>query len=365
MLSLFARSQKVGGYLFSVRPTIGYDLNMLKAPSSITDGNQQLGRSDLWQNAPFTGVYSRFMTKSKGGKHKLDFNGLFERGLFTGEDVQAGEFAANGRYSLNLKKFSYKTHLGFRNYQRTGVDEDNLIGAPLSYNRYSLNQDLDFKIGKRSHLIVSPFSVYKNYSWGNFDQFMYLDNGVSVAFQKGYKLKRTIGWSVDATFHQRNYTIVKAGQEPESVNRIWRYYGGGYGMRFPINENFKIVSRVGYTHRSDIIQERLGYNQYSAQLGIELKKGKFKGKLNASTDIRHYTDFEVPNGLLRYNYIRYTLDARYAFTNRFSIYARNYSKFRLSNADDESRRTLRSYFITKVRVGATWTFRGKYTRKPD
>lgn len=378
-----------GGYKLLVAPSAAYELNMLKSPSSWVDASgNRLNQKQLWQSAPLIGANVRFSSFTKDKKQHFFIASYYDQALFLSGNTEAGEFSATSGYKFRGKNFLTAWTLAFRDYKRTGQDEDNLIGAPLSYKRWTLKGKFDFRTSKKSHLLINPFSVAKYYDMNNYERFMYVDNGLEAMWAYQYKFKTKIGYSFDAGFHQRNYFLNKESQtaeelefedeeieeneeeieelfeteESETTYRTWRYYTAGVGIRMPVSTNFVVKGGVAYNRRSDIIQGILGYHQLTAELGLTFKKGKFKSSFDLSARWRDYTDFEINNTSLSYNYYAYDIKMKYQFTQKFGLQLSKRGKYRQSNVTDINRRTARSYFTSQFGLSAIWTLTGNYKR---
>lgn len=371
--------QEKGSYKLEMNSDLGYETNILKAPSTFADslGNFS-SRDNLWQNATFLGFGSRYISTSANGKHQFILNGLWNRAFFLNEGTEAGELSAGTAYRLKFKRFSNKWSFAYRNFIRSGEDLDNLIGAPLTYKRLTLRSDFSWKLGKRTQLELRPFFIQKYYQRAGYEQFKYDDFGGDISWKYRYRIKNKVGHGFSVRFHQRNYQILKEVEPMEfdeefedefdvemddeiGSSRTWRYYGLNYSTRIPIGDHIRIEGRVGYTHRSDLIQERLGYNQYVGGIAFKFKRDKFRMDLSTLYTNRFYTDFESQNSLLNYQYIQYEGRVRYDFTDRFALQFSHAGKKRLSNAERDNSRTLRSYFITQFKVSGVWTLKGDYS----
>ena len=375
MLLSIAQAQK-SGYYFNAKSEVGYEHNLLKSPFQYqtADGVLQ-GRDELWKNAPNVGAGLRFMTYSNQKKHLLDLKTSYQQSLFTqniATDASDLQLGLDYRYKSS-KKWTNTVKIRGRDFVRTGQDEDNLLGVPLSYKSMSLADKLDFKLGKRWHFIAEPFSVLKNYKRQGFDRFFYLDNGLNADLTYNYLFKKKVGYFIHTAFHQRNYFIAKSlsvdeEEEEETDNRIWRYYSVGAGMKIPFGEKFKMTTKAVYTNRVDIIQERLGYNQFLLQSTFSFKNAKWKSDWDISYYHRLYKEFtfkgvDQEEELLVYQYLKLDWKLKYALTNRLDLFANAQTKFRFSNADNVQRRGMRSYFIYGYSVGLSWKLKGNYKTK--
>jgi len=284
---------------------------------------------------------------------------------------------------------------GYKKNVRTGQDLDNLIGTPLSYNRYALSDQFNLKLKKYWSIEFEPSAIVKTYFRENYDRFMYVDNGLKTVVGYRYNLKKKVGHLMDVNVHQRNYLISKTGangeglewplegveegtepvveefweeEETNELNRIWRYYALGYGVKIPINEKLKITGRIAYTHRSDVLQQRLGYNQLSAQVGLNFKRKKWKTEWNISAYQKNYTDFTFENTennaqLLVYHGVKYGFNARYQLTKQLDLSLKGVGKMRFSNANNISSRSMRSYALGEVSAGVIWTLKKEFKAK--
>ncbi len=371
IMALQTFSQKAG-YYFSVKPHIGYAFNLLNAPMTyVPSEGTPMVRQQLWKSSPVVGSSMRLMTYSWHKIHTitLDFN-YQEAFLKPDQSIESSAAGASIEYRYkNLRKLTNSLRYSIKNYVRTGVDEDNLLGVPLSYKSMSLSNEVYLKLNKRVHLSLKPFSELKNYQRENYDRFYFFDYGLNVTVNYKYKIKRKMGYMLYATTHQRHYVVETedVSNSELSQNRLWRYYSAGVGNKIPLGKKAKILTRVGYTHRSDQLQDKFGYNQFITQAGLHVKAKSVKGSLTAAYFNRFYTDFLFrANGqdrLLNYRYIKCSGDLKFRLGEHFDIFVAADTKLRLSNANNVANRTMRSYFISQFKVGTVIKFRGKYRHR--
>lgn len=351
-----------------VNPYVGYETNLLKSPMNyVPSSGKEMGLNDLWINAPYVGINNRFSIADQKKRNTLELHGNYRKSIVQPNDmVSASDLFTGISYRFNnQKKLKNELKFGFRNYVKTGEDQDNIIGVPLSYNRINFSNSLNLKLSKKLIFNVRPNATIKNYSRDGFDRFLYLENGLQSGLTYRYNLKRKVGFGLFAEVRQRNYFINKETEmdfedeeleiEDETDRRIWRYYTGGLGLRIPVNKKLKIITRADYTFRQDILQGLLGYHQYELRMGLNYKFKKWKWDLTTTAFFRDYTDFMVTSGQgktkLDYTYIRYTTNVKYALTDNFSFVLRSGGKMRFSNVNDINRRAFRSYMIGEVSVG--------------
>lgn len=348
-----------------VNPYAGYETNLLKSPAFYepTNGEEQ-GREDLWVNAPLVGLNNRFSLYGNNKRHGLVINGNYKHALVPEEkEVSASDLLTDISYRFNnRKKVKNNLKFGFRNYIKTGEDQDNLIGVPLSYRRIDFSNELNLKLSKKWAWMVQPNATLKMYQREGFSRFTYLENGIRSGLTYRYNLKRKVGFALYGDVHQRNYVIQKSDEQiGDSTNRIWRYYSGGLGMRIPANDKLKFLLRADYTFRKDVLQSKLGYHQYAMRVGMNYKHKKWKADITTSAFFRDYTNFmvtidEEKEGL-NYRYLKYQGTLQYAVTNNFALVLRSSAKARMSNANDPSRRAFRSYLIGAATVGFVWNIK--------
>lgn len=397
-------------YLFSIQPYEGCEINMLKSPGKYTSSNGTIfSNGDLWKNAPFLGIKTRYLAYTKKKTHLYELKGNFRKALFTSQLLMtASDFGITGSYRYkNHKKITNLLKFNVRNYVKTGQDQDNLIGAPLQYKRFGLSDELNIKLKKKWLFTTTPFSTTKIYSNVNYNRFMYVDNGIKTSLAYRYKFKKKVGYAMDLGFHQRNYFINKINteieEEPEVIdleeleeldeledleeleeeqefeeeeneteNRIWRYYSIGVRNKIPLGSRLKLTTRIAFTNRADILQESFGYNQYLFELGLAFKGTKWKTAITTSTYSRNYTavtfgdeqsENEEEEYLLKYQYIKYSGNVKYRLNNQLDLIFRTMGKARISNANDINKRTMRSYFTTEFTAGIIWTIKKDFKQR--
>lgn len=374
-LSTLSFAQKKN-YRITINPYGGYEMNLLKAPASYSSGGITQSRNELWTNAPLVGISGKFNLWNPTKVHGFEIKSSYQRGLLPDTlPIRANEQLFGLAYQFNNhKKVKNEITFEFKNYVKTGEDQDNLLGVPLSYRRVELSDDLKLKLSKKWALNLSPFSIIKNYQLDNFERFLYWDNGLNQSLLFRYNLKRKVGFGLHGNVHQRNYYInkmVEGEEEPEEDEetdfeedelvednteyRIWRYYSGGFSTRIPLNDYWKVIVRADYTRRNDLLQNKFGYNQYELSSALSYKKKKWKGSLNGTFYRRDYYNFlinfnneQVP---LTFNVFKLSGALSHKFSDRFSLILRANGKARLSNVNSIDRRAFRSYLIGEATIG--------------
>lgn len=367
-----AHSYGQGSYNIKLNPTGGYAFNLLKSPSFYMNDTSELGRGDLWMNSAFIGnsLTASFSPGNKRHKIGIDVRNKFF--LASGENFEAGEHRYGVNHKVVLQKgLTLSSKLSYTDFTRSGVDQDNLIGIPLSYKRWRLNERIDWKLSKKNHFIFNPLVESKFYSMEGFNRFTYFKYGGEVAYQRNWKLKKKVGLEFSGGVNQRRYFISKT-EGDNSLNRDWLYFTGGVGLKFRLGETAKLYWNSTYTNRIDRSHDRLGFNQFTNGVRFEFRKGKWKINADLASTLRLYKTFEfsfteagddgeedeVIEGLLRFNYITYGIEASYAVNERLGLRCYLDNKSRISNADFETRRGARSYTLGEVGFGITWSLSG-------
>ena len=387
IISLCASStfSQSGTYKLKVKTMLGYEINPLRSPSSFIDRNGVfMNKSALYNNLPFVGGGIFYSSSSKTKKHRFDFYSNHRNSINSSKDSIRSAIHEGGiKYHLKTKKGNLLvSKLMYRDYVKTGgQDQDNLIGAPLSYKRIILENGYSIKLNRYWGLSITPRTIGKFYKRRGFNQFKYLHNDISTVLAYRYSLKNKIGYRLSTNLGQRNYSIQKqsntAENDPDFLdsnevfivngnddnsNRMWRYYSVNLGTKIPLGKKFKAIVAAGFVLRNDILDDRLGYRQSIIGLDIQYshKKLKLSGGINHLG--RTYTTLSASGtaSLLRYDYIKLRGNASYSFSNRLQAFAQFGCTRRVSNSDLETNRTLRSYFIGECSMGMRFSIKGCY-----
>ncbi|GEM_PF-5459378 len=388
-----------GKYTLTVSPQVGYEYNILKSPSSLVDDEgQELGRAELLNSAPFAGTLVKYSTISGNKKNKLDLFGEYRRAFLTGSDELRSSMIDGGvLYKFdNRKKFQLTSRFEFRNFVKTGEDLDNLIGAPLSYNRFILSNTFRRKVGERSTMSIAPKTILKSYPREGFEDFKYWENGLTFKYGFQYHLKKKSGFYLEASARQRNYIISRYVENEEmeeeegdieleeeegdieleleeedlntvSMDRLWRYYSAEVGTKLLLGNRFKLLASAGYTYREDITQRRLGFSQTELSLELRYKYKKWAAQIKASHLGRDYTQLKITNNgansALRFDYLRTGVRVDYKLGGSFTVFVSGESVYRLSSVDRINSRAFRTYFMGEASVGFTYKLRGNWKKR--
>lgn len=369
-------------YKITLKPYVGYEVNPLKAPGSFQDSlGANANRSELWNNLPFVGLGASWQSQSKTKRHILDFSSSYRSSINVSDAPVKSAIADFGiDYTAKGKKrLSNTLKVRYRDFVKTGEDQDNLLGAPLSYKRFIISNDLTIKMKNHWRLQFIPKSILKIYNRDGYDQFTYMNNGLNTQLGYRYHLKNRTGYYLNMVVAQRNHFIKKGNdtlfleddfeeidfeeEEVESLNRLWRYYSITAGSKIPMNKRLKLLFGFGYTLRQDVWDENFGFGQTFAELGIQMKHKDWKFGFNASHLGRSYSSLMATGGenLLRYNYLKFRTNLQYDFRPGASVFVSANSTTRLSSSDSQTSRSLRSYFIGEFSVGLRIVIKGKYS----
>jgi len=369
--SLHAQTKK-GTYTISVTPLVGYETNLLKSPSYYEkkDGTA-FYKEDLWVNTFFTGGKFRFKTTSKRKQHTFDFKSNFKSSMFSSDkNIKSSVLLIGSNYIYKSKK-KWHTNFGvnYKSMLKTGgLDNDDLIGSPLTYKNYRVSNKFSYNLSKEWLIFTKAFIGLKNYYRKDYKQFKYLEKGISTGFEfkatKDPKIKLTLFGEVK----QRLYTIKKmknTENNPNDLNRQWRYFTFGEKFDFPIKKYSKITIKGGYLKMQDVSHDKYGYNQFHGGLAYSLTKNKVK--LTVSTDLiqKSYTKLKIKDNMgvsqnLIYNYTRLKIGIAYKLKPNLTVSIEGKERFRLSNVDQLNSKTTRNYFTNQIIVGLKWDLKRKY-----
>lgn len=388
-LSYFSFAQK-GTYAVTIQPIVGYEMNVLKAPSRYENSDGSVFTSnELWQNMPYIGLSTRYIASDESKKNNVKLYGFYQKSI-TSKENEANSSDAVFKLSYrvkNGKRINNKIEFAFRRFNRTGNDADGLIGIPLAYNRFKLSNVFGLKINKYWKVELAPMAGIKGYNTEKYDRFSYFDFGIKSTLFYKYTLKSKPGYFLDIGFHQRNYTINEIveieefevfeeenenyfeGEEDEEIepeirqtSRAWNNYAAGIGTKIPIAKNMKLTGRFGYTNRTDLFQNKFGYNQFEVTIGSEFKQKKWIVQCGVTVSNKFYTDIKTSTKTqnLHYYYLKYNLLVKRSIGKQFNLILRTSGVNRISNSDYHQNKTMRSYFLGDVNIGLSWNIKKSF-----
>ena len=372
-----------GTYKLKIKTLMGHEINPLRAPSNYINNNgDNLERTELWNNLPFSGVGASLTSLSNSKRHRMDLYSSYRSSFNKNSPIKSSILEGGARFfSQGKKGRKWSSKLMYRNYVKTGgEDQDNLIGAPLSYQRFILDNSFSFKMHKNWRMSLTPRSVFKFYKRSGYKQFRYMHHGLTTVFSYRYNLKNKAGCRLIIGAGQRNHLIQRntanantmtsqgnpevfvVNGENENLNRMWRYYSAIIGSKVPLNKKMKFIMEAGYILRKDVLDEKLGYGQTQLDLGIQynVKKWKLSGQLSHLG--RNYATLSASGSQnkLRYDYLKARGNAVFVFSKHFSAFVQVGCTSRISNSDIRANKALRSYFIGEGTIGVNYTLQGKY-----
>ncbi|MDG1334362.1 MAG: hypothetical protein P8P74_18660 [Crocinitomicaceae bacterium] len=369
---------------FTLRPSVGYETNILRSPASSVTNGESLSRSGLWKNAPYAS-FNFSVVRTISPYHRFKVRSVLKRSFFTQQiGIKSSDAQLRLSHQYSGKKYKNTSEIGVRNLVQSGTNDfRDILGAPLTYKRLTASNKSDFTLSKAWHLVVQPFAEIKLYDRADFDQFSYRDFGARIQGNYRYSYKHKVGIRLLGEFHQRNYFISQQSnqstQEEESEEgeseeaegefeeeneeagefdeitqreRKWNYQKIGIEMRFPKKKHV-IVTGLDYTLRSDLTENRFGYHQLQWGFGYQLKLKKTKLILNNSIIARLYPNLTATSGgaSLKYIYFKPEISIRQQLSKRVDFLITASMKYRFSSLDDPSRRSMRSYLTTQIGAG--------------
>jgi hypothetical protein len=225
LLSGFVYGQSTkGNYHITFNSIAGYETNILKAPSfyQAKDG-EMFFKNDLFANTCFTVGKLRFKTTSKTKKHTLDLKVQGQHSVFSSNSkVKSSmqQVSANYLYT-NRKKWTNNIGITYKNVVKTGgVDNDNLIGAPLTYQSFRIANKLGFKLSKEWTVFIKPQAMLKDYFRKDYSAFLFFENGLNSGFEFKSKRNSKFRILIFGELKQRDYTISKMINEDDSWNEL-------------------------------------------------------------------------------------------------------------------------------------------------
>ena len=363
---------KKGTYSISVTPIAGYETNLLKSPSYYEkkDGTAMY-KEALWVNIFFTGGKFRFKTTSKQKKHTRDLKSNFQSSIFSSDkNIKASVLISSLNYIYKSKrKWSNSFGLNYKDILKTGgLDNDDLIGSPLTYKNYRVSNKLSYNLSKEWLAFVKPFVGLKNYYRKDYAQFKYLEKGINSGFEFKATKNSKVKLILFGEIKQRNYIIQKMkdiDNKTIDLNREWRYFSFGEKFNFPIKKHSKVTISGSYMQMLDLSHDKYGYNQFSGGLAYSFSHKKIK--INSSVNLiqKNCTKLKLKNNIglnqsLAYNYTKLKLGVEYKLRSNLTLSIDGVGRFRLSNVDKVNSKTTRNYNTNQIMLGLKWSFKRKY-----
>lgn len=354
---------------FLLQPSMGYETNILRSPSTSVSDSNSLSRSELWKNAPY-GAFDFTVIRKLSDYHKVRAKTMIKRSFLTeGIGIRSNDFQFQLRHDYKGKRFRNSSSVGFRNLVRSGNNEfRDILGAPLTYKRVTLSNRSTISLSKTWSLMAQSFAELKIYDRADFDQFRYLDLGLRMQGNYRYTDRQKMGIRILGAFHQRNYQISKVTsltideeieldeeefdefEEIEERARKWNYYTLGVSMRFPKKKHV-ITSGLSYTLRTDLTEGRFGYQQLAWDFGYQLKLKSIRLGLSNSITARLYPNLADGSEMLKYIYFNPIMTLRKQLSKRVDFLLKASVRYRYSSLDKPSRSAMRSYLTSSFSTG--------------
>ncbi len=234
-------------------------------------------------------------------------------------------------YQYKLKKFHSLFWEGNYVLNRTNNLEDatSVINTTNAYRKAWMELGYKFRPIRFNASRLTASLQDKAYAEQETGQLRYVSKRVDFQSKQRFqhKEKRPQYLILDAYVEQRNYEDIRflEGEEEEEVEeefkeRIWRYYVGKISYERAVTDQLELGFGLSYLERTDVLTERLGYQQPSffTQLGFEDDKWTISIKLQY--DYRQYTQLKARSDReeeLLHQYLRASLRANYKIVDQW------------------------------------------------
>lgn len=233
---------------------------------------------------------------------------------------------ASVSYQYKLKKFHSLFWEGNYVLNKTNNLEDatSVINTTNSYRRAWMELGYKFRPIRFNASKLTLSLQDKAYAEQETGQLRYASKRVD--FQSKQRFKRKGGslqyLILDAYVEQRNYEDIRffENEEEEFKERIWRYYAGKISYEKAVKDKLKLGFGLSYLERTDILAERLGYQQPSLFTEFGYKDDKWILSMKLQYDYRQYTNLKARSDQeeeLLHQYLRASLRANYNIADQW------------------------------------------------
>jgi len=234
-------------------------------------------------------------------------------------------------YQYKLKKFHSLFWEGdyLRNRTNNFEDATSVINTTNAYRKAWTAFGYKFRPIRFNASKLTLSLQDKAYAEQETGQLRYASKRIDFQTKQRFKRKgkRSQYLILDAYAEQRNYEDIRFFEteeaedfEEEFEERIWRYYAGKISYEKPIAENLEIGFGLSYLERSDVLSEKLGYQQPSLLGKLTYKDEQWAFSLRLQYDYRQYTQLKARSNLeqkLLHQYLRCSLRANYKIADQW------------------------------------------------
>lgn len=235
-------------------------------------------------------------------------------------------------YQYKLKKFHSLFWEGNYVLNRTNNLEDatSVINTTNAYRKTWMEMGYKFRPFRFNTSKITVSLQDKAYAEQETGQLRYASKRVDFQTKQRFKRK---GKSpqyliLDAYVEQRNYEDIRFFEaeeeeeefEEEFEERIWRYYAGKISYEKAVTDHLEFGVGLSYLERTDILAERLGYQQPSLFTELEYKDHKWTLSMKLQYDYRQYTSLKArsdQDDKLLHQYLRASLRANYEIVDQW------------------------------------------------
>lgn len=347
----------------------GYESNVFLNPPSLIIEGEEIGRDELWQSGTFQQLFlnTSFVYDTLSYRLKIKANG--------GASLYQTDIEANRRtYDLGV---AYRRKIGKRKYleiapkynrrQRDGVNEaDAVLRTPFSFRQMIIPLHFDYYLGGRAWLKTQVGYLRKDYDRMEGEELKYTSPFAQITVSKKWLDRITTKkLTLTASNQWRTYTDIELSSEEdedpifENEERQWNYRRVDTEFEFiDKNDKYRILFGLYHLQRTDIDGPN-GYTQVSPAVQFKYNITRLTMDAEFKYSLRKYSGLSPGRDndtLLRYDYLRAGLGARYTLKNNASAFLKGKIVNRESNSPDLEAIGFRDYFTGFVELGMVFKF---------
>ena len=348
----------------------GYKYNIFNAgPAYLTDS---LGRQPLEQGGfQYTRLNMDWDYTWKSSKLLTDWTVHYDYfPSVSMANLLRADIDLRFQHQINKQNRLFTEVNGNLNRTQRGQDPTAVFGIPTTY------QNGDFRIGTYSRLqdnlwiTVEGNARIKKYAATPTRQWRYMRYGGEVELKNRFKsaerkysyLYTTISWNqrdyIDLLSLIPDHDETLADTTDQSNERRWQYQQIQSRYKFPSWGAYRLETSVSFLNRSDLWQNRLGYQQWRIGTKLTYRKGPWYSYGTISYTHRPYRSLMATSdgeATLLHRYLRAHISAAYRFHENWQFNLKTTAVKRWRN-EAQNATTFLPYFNMQIKLGLRGRF---------
>jgi hypothetical protein len=363
---------------FEASSQAGYEYNISRNPISYTNSKGDIfGKKDMILSSPLVKIGLGMDYQKRIKKHIFDVDASVNYSLYpTLIKTSLLDIKVAPKYQYKFSKQLTLFAKGTFRYKHRGeiIDASNIHSIYSPYHQYGGGSGLQISPNKNQKIIIEAQQSWKNYHSTDDSSLAYGEFMTRAYFRQKFKKESTVSqFESSLSWKKRDYTSMSSSTGNSSIidsdllddginssevqNYQLHYITLNSAIKVRLGKNVYLKPSIEWTKRITKDRKSLNYNQYQTKLDFVYKKKNTYLKVRAGYGFRRYPNSpRNGNASLNYQYLRAGLALEQKIAKNLYFTAQLNATQRLSNFNDNTKKTNRGYIHGYGLVGIKVVF---------